>query len=66
MSMPPRPDPPSNWTLATALTVYDKQLVAASRDIAYELLRDTGREATVEEIEHELTGARPKPYPRMD
>jgi alpha-D-ribose 1-methylphosphonate 5-triphosphate diphosphatase PhnM len=64
------PDPASNWSLATALSEHDRQLISATLEIAYEAIRDSGVEATVEEVERALTGRDPeqpfRPAARLD
>lgn len=64
-----RRNDPSNWSLATAMTEHDRQLIQATLDLAYEVMRDEGREASLDEIVNSLTGRfthETKHYPRLD
>jgi hypothetical protein len=66
MSIDRRSDPPSNWSLALAMSEHDNQIIQATLDIASEIMRDEGREATVQDVKRNLTGYPPKHPPRMD
>jgi len=65
-----RPDQPSNWSLAHASSEYIRQVIQATLDIANEVMRQEGREATLDDVERVLSGRDmihpPKHYPRLD
>jgi hypothetical protein len=57
----------SNWSLATAMSAHDRQLIEATLQMAYETVRNEGREATADEIIESLTGREPPRHaPRLD
>jgi hypothetical protein len=67
MSIDRRNTPPeSNWSLALALSTRDDQLIQAALDLAHEIMRDEGREATLADVKRTLVGDPPRHYPRMD